>query len=194
MSEQTKKVTQSMLIADIEIGLLKSVFADNDDLLRLVKNLFFGLELNQDEKNLILLTFKADDIRLLMSKRFIPEIAKETPIGQTVDMWTGIQVKEKPEPVIYQLVATRAKSLAMLKVALNLLVNPDGVRPNLNFDPELSTGDLATLDNALQINLAARNEFISFVETQLIMIKAIAGIKEETVEQAKTRLTKDSNK
>jgi hypothetical protein len=42
--------------------------------------------------------------------------------------------------------------------------------------------------------LTARNTFINHVDQQLIQIKFLAGQTDETVEQTKERLSKDSSK
>jgi hypothetical protein len=44
------------------------------------------------------------------------------------------------------------------------------------------------------INLKARNTLINHIEQQLLQIKVLAGDKNETVEQTKERLQKNSNK
>ncbi len=187
MTEQ-KKLPQSLLVSDSEIALLKSVFAENDDLLRTVRNLFFGLELTQDEKTTIISTFANDDIKQLMKKRFLPSITnKEAPIGQTVDMWVGVEVRGKHPTEIFQLVSARKNQIEMIRQALALLENPDGDKIIVEFNP------LEVKQDDLQIELLTRNNYISHIETQLIMIKVIAGQKEETVAQATKRMGKDSN-
>lgn len=187
MAEEKKKVTQSMLVSDNDIALLKSIFSDNDDLLKLVRNLFFGLELTAEEKELIVSTFKNDDARRLIRQRFIPYIRKDVPIGQTVDLWTGVDVKGKYKDEIYQSILGRKMLIEMTNKALGLLENPDDEKVSLDFNPTVV--DI----NDLQVELIARNTFISHVEMQLMMIKIIAGQKTETVEGAKKRLTQDSN-
>lgn len=184
-----KKTTQTLLVSDRELDLLKVVFADNDDLLRLVRNLFFGLELTKAEKDLIVSTFKNDDIRQLMSKRFLPEIGKDVPIGQTVDLWTGIDVKGKFRDEIYQVVMARESLIQMTRKALSLLENPDAEKVSLDYTSER----VGTVDS-LATDLLARNNFIGHIEVQLVMIKVIAGQKTESVEGAKKRLEKDSSK
>lgn len=44
------------------------------------------------------------------------------------------------------------------------------------------------------INLKARNTVIQHIEQQLLSLKLLAGMKEESVEETKARLQKDSSK
>jgi hypothetical protein len=43
-------------------------------------------------------------------------------------------------------------------------------------------------------NIMARNFLLSFTDTHIQQIMFLAGLKEETVEETKARLMKDSNK
>ncbi len=81
----------------------------------------------------------------------------------------------------------------MTRVALALLDDPDGTVGSLDFEPNYEEG-MANMGISLQVFLIARNSFISHVETQLTMIKVIAGQKTESSEEAKKRLTQNSNK
>ena len=110
-----KKIGQQMRITDNELSLLKNTFADNEELLRVLR------------------------------KIFLPELDANTPIGQNLDLWMTVKIDElSPEDAI--------------------------------------------------INLKARNTVIQHLEMCLMQIKMLAGVKEETVEQTKDRLKKDSNK
>ena len=44
------------------------------------------------------------------------------------------------------------------------------------------------------IDLKARNSLIGHIESQLVQIKMLAGMKDETVEETKARLKQDSSK
>lgn len=188
---EKKKVTQSLLVSDKELELLKSVFAENDELLETIRDLFFGLEITNDQKDSITSIFKNDDLKKLFIRRFLPEIRKGVPVGQSVDLWTGVEVIGKNPIEIVQVVTARAKLIEMVKVSLALLDNPNGSVVDLNFVPRIMG---VGTDSDLQVELISRNQFISHVETQLIMIKVISGQKVESVEQAKQRLTNNSNK
>lgn len=106
---------KQMRITDVELSIIKSLFADNDDALK------------------------------LMRKIFLPELDPKTPIGQNIDLWMTIKVEDM------------------------------------------------TPEEAL-INIKARNTLITHIEQQLMQLKVLAGTKEESVEETKERLIKDSAK
>lgn len=184
--EKPTKVTQSMLVSDKEIAMIKDTFADNDELLQLIRNLFFGLALTKTEKDLIKSTFKDEDFKKCIRKRFLPGIAKDVPVGQTVDLWTGVEVEGKFDHQIIQIIQARELLIKNILMSLDLLDNPDGPKFDLSF--------VYDTNDTLGVKLLARNKFISHVEVQLVMLKIIAGKKVETPDEAKKRLTQNSNK
>lgn len=110
-----KDGNKEMRISDIELSLIKNTFADNDQLLK------------------------------IMRKVFLPEITGDTPIGQSIDLWMTVKVEDmSPEEAI--------------------------------------------------MNLKARNTVIQHLEMCLMQLKVLAGQKDETIEQTKERLKKDSSK
>lgn len=108
-------IKQEMRINDDELRLIKNTFAENDDLLKLLR------------------------------KCFLPEIMPKAPLGQNIDLWMTLDIQKQ------------------------------------------------TAEEAI-INLKARNSLIQHVETTLQMLSALAGLKEETVEQTKEKLKKNSSK
>jgi len=115
MVEKNKNAGQQMRITDSDLRIIKAAFAENDELLKVVR------------------------------KVFLPEIDPQAPIGQVIDLWMT-----------------------------------------------LKTDDLSA--EQIAVNLKARNLLITHVEQQLFQLKHLAGMKEETVEQTKGRLGKDSAK
>lgn len=86
-----EKASGQMRISDSELELIKSVFADNDELLK------------------------------LMRKIFLPEIDVKAPLGQQIDLWMTIKVEDlSPEEVIINLKA-RNTLITHLEMCLNQL-------------------------------------------------------------------------
>jgi hypothetical protein len=106
-------MSQEMRITDEELALIKSTFAGNEKLLKLLR------------------------------KIFLPEITADAPIGQNIDLWMTLKVDELPH------------------------------------------------EQAI-VNIKARNTVIQHLEMCLGQLNILAGIKDETVDQTKTRLKKDS--
>lgn len=179
--EQTKAKTQTMRISDTELEMLKSTFSDRDELLKTIRNLFLGLSLIDEEKKEIKRTFSSESLRKLMRKQFLPEIQGDLPIGQCIDLWMTIDLKDKDEGQILQIIESRKKLVSMIEIALKLLEDIDGEVVKVH-EWVSTTG------------LIARNQFISHIDQQLMVIKTLAGVKSETVEETKKRLLQNSSK
>lgn len=104
------------------------------------------MRITPEEMALIRSTFKGNDALLkLMRKVFLPEIDPNAPLGQIVDLWMALNLKD------------------------------------------------LTSEQA-QIKIEARNTLILHVEQQLIALKTMSESVDETPEEAKARLKKDSSK
>lgn len=178
------KKKQQMRLSDIELELLKSTFAGRDGLLLTLRNLFFGLEVTEEEKKEIKATFSSPALRKLMRKQFLPEFQSDIPIGQNIDLYMLADVKGKTvEQIMQEYEATLAKS-GRLEDALSKLENLDAEFKPLEF---ISSNDL-------QSDLAGRNQFVTHVDRQLQTIEVLAGQKDESVSETKERLLRDSTK
>ncbi|MFA6314975.1 MAG: hypothetical protein WC648_01215 [Candidatus Paceibacterota bacterium] len=188
MSNEKRKV-QSMRISDAEFELLKSTFSEREELLKTIRNLFFGLPITDDEKKQIRETFSGEALRKLMRKQFLPELQNDLPIGQAIDLWMTIDLKDKaPEQARYIVIA-RKLLIEMVEQSLKLLENPDLVPVDLTeWQIKEEAPDL------VGTSLIARNTFISHTDQQLAVIRTLAGQKLETVEETKKRLLQDSSK
>lgn len=172
--------------SDQDIALLKDVFAGNDELLRLIRNLFLGIELEESEK--IQIRAIPPEIKKILIRRFTGEFDKYTPVGQTNDEWAGVDITGKSPEFIAQAIKAREEFIQLSKRALELLDNPDKKLPEIKYHSSLLERD------PWGIGFLARNSFLQQVDGQLLLIKVIVGTKEETVEEAKKRLQRDSTK
>lgn len=110
-----KNQGQQMRITDAELQLIKSTFADNESLLKLLR------------------------------KIFLPELTADAPLSQNIDLWMTVPVDQLlPEQAL--------------------------------------------------VNIKARNLVITHLEQCLQNLKFLAGAKEESVEETKERLQRDSAK
>ena len=106
---------QQMRITDKDLQILKATFAENDELVKLLR------------------------------KIFLPELSVDAPLGQNIDLWMTMDLKE------------------------------------------MTADEIA-------IQVLARNTVIQHVEQQLQTISLLAGRKDETPEETKERLQKNSSK
>ena len=184
MAEQkTSKTVQQARINDTDKEILRHTFAGREDLLLAIRNLFFGFELTPAELVLIK-GINNVDVHKILRKIFLPELEKDVPIGQNLDLWMTVQIQSLDEVQLQ--VKARATLIEFLERALKSLENPKAERITLFID------DTNILD--FHPFLIARNNFITHIETQLAVIRILANEEEETPEIRKARQLKDSSK
>ena len=186
-----EKKVQTMRYSDDELRLIKSNFAENEDLLMIMRKAFFQFPLTADEKYILSNRFSDETMTRLMRKTFLPEIQDDIPLGQSIDLWMTVEMRDKdPERVMVDLLV-RKELITRLEVGLECLkgVTPLEFNPVISYTPNFA-GD--HLDEFAKIN--SRNTYITHVEQQLVQLKLLAGLKDETVEEVKERLKKDSTK
>jgi hypothetical protein len=171
--------------------LLQATFKGNESLLKLLRSLFFGWSVSDADKKLIKDTFKSEDLREAVRRRIYSKFGDDAPLGSISDFW--IQIPEEKlvgasDVAIRQLLVSRGVVLGMLEIAMGQLENPDGQKNVLEF--EKVSGDL--ISDSIQ--LIARNKYLNAIESGLNMIKTVAEMKQETLEDLKKRLAKNSQK
>lgn len=180
-----------MRYSDEELRLIKSNFAENESLLLLMRKAMFQFPITPEERELLVSQFGTEEINNLMRKTFLPEIQADIPIGQSIDLWMTVEMRDRdPARVMVDLV-TRKSLIKRIEVGLECL---KGVTP-LDFNPVIEYNlDLNANPLDVYADINSRNTYISHVEQQLIQLKLLAGMKDETVEELKDRLQKDSTK
>lgn len=173
---------------DKEIELLKATFAENDFLLLAIRKLFFGGELTDEQKKVIVATFKSKEVRGVFQRKVYGLNNLDTPVGQLSDFWLGAekQIFGASKDTIKQALHSKARVLAMFEQAFELLTNPDGEKIKIDYSIEE--------DDELGIGLIARNMYMQAIETSILTIKTIAGQKSESVKDTVARLKQDSTK
>lgn len=178
---------QKMRVSDVEISILNALFADNEALLIAIRNLFFGIATKEESKFVEDAFTGKKEALTLMRKMFLPELAPEIPIGQTIDLWRTVDIKDKDDHDFLSQMVSTSTLIEYLETSLKLLADPslDGVELNIN---------AKKIDKYTKPEILARNNFISHVEGVLMQMKILAGMKNETPEQIKERIAKNSTK
>lgn len=178
-------------INEAESLLLKQYFQGNEYILKKIRSLLFGFEIDSKSKKIIKEMFKNEDLKKSFRKKIFPifECNEDIAIGQVVDFWGGTEsnVFGGSRDVIYQTITSKEKLYSMLTQAIELLSNPDAEPVNLDIVKNLET-------DPLQCNLLARNLYIRTIETGLSFIKTISEMKTEDLKAIKERNSKDSAK
>lgn len=171
-----------MRYTDRELGIIKSLFAENDDALIALRKKMWGSKMNTTEKNLS--KYNEDSLAVL-KKTFNPELDPNAPINQVIDRWVIAQFGEKkPEDarIVFKAV----------KIVVEYLSGrlDDKEVPSLDdllFNEERD-------DETNLVNMMARNDIIRAIESCLKQLEVLAGEKLETPEETRLRLQKDSSK
>lgn len=179
---------EKLMYNEAEISMIKELFADNEYLLKVLRRLFWGIDISKEDKDLILKTFKRDGSKEVLKRKFYGELDVETPIGQLSDFWMGVegQVFGASRDTIEQAITSKVMVLENFNKAFALLSNPDGEKPNMSV--------MSLVSDPLQSSMIARNIYLKAVETALFTIKTIAGKKEESLEETIKRISQDSAK
>jgi len=182
-------MAEKLMYSNKDIDLIKSTFAENDELLVMLRKLFFGGKVTADEKKIIVSTFSNPDVVEVLRRKVYGINNFETPIGQLSDFWLGAesQVFGASRDTVYQAIKSKEVVLSMFIKAFDLLKNPDGERVSIAVVIDLESDPLG-------VNLIARNLYMKAIESALHAVKTIAGMKSETAEEAVKRLQSDSTK
>ena len=185
---------QMLLFSDVELNVLKGAFADNEDLLFAVRKVLLQFELNDVEKTLIR-SFITEPVYNVVKKRLLTEIDPELPLGQLSNLVFTIQEKMKSTPVEDMAPVFDALQLEKeyLEQQFKVLKDIDGRNVTKIFLNELPILKGKDAYNRY-VDLTAFTFITSYVDTMLIHIRTLAGKKEETMEELKKRIQRDSAK
>ncbi len=185
---------QKMRFSDVELGLMKSLFAGNEDLFFLIRKAMLGMEMPNEEK-IQLMKFMKPEVTDLIEKIFLPVLDGDAPMFQMTDLVNGlgadIKQGKNTEEMLIQIDAKEIE-IDFLSNRISDLRGSKTAHRDYSID-ELS--DLSISDKRqAYVNVIARNYLLSYVDSNLQQVKFLAGEKEETVEETMKRLAKDSSK
>lgn len=192
-----EKKKQTMRFSDDELGLIKSVFADEQERLFAMRKLFLQMPLDVIDKSYLEVFQKNDPLMKVVRKAFLPELEPTAPINQEVDLIMTLELKDKsPEQALPHIMA-RQMLIQYLDEQLYRM-SGGNVEEGLSFEdlselPKPTDARSMIRADELYARLVARNMLVSHVEMQLNQFNVLGGMKEETIEQTKERLQKNSN-
>lgn len=186
---ETKK-KQTMRYSDAELSVIKATFTDNDELLKAIRKVFLQLKLSAAEMQMIKDLQGKPELLAVIRKSFLPEIEGDAPFQQVVDLYMTLKIEDKTPELAHPFILAREKLIKYLDEQLKSLENKE--------EPEISFKDLTVVDGKsateIYIDLLCRNTVIGHTEMQLQQFVVLAGQSDETVEQTKERLFKNSTK
>lgn len=174
---------------DLEFALAKSAFAENDDMLKLVRKVMLQSKLSSTDIIKVKNVFSKDLIAFV-SKFILPTVDVDAPLSLVIDLWMTFETQNKTPAEVSLAIKTRGRLISMLKKGLARLESPTvkGEFEVETFEPEFES------EEEDYISLISRNSLITHIDQQLVQLKLLAGYKKETPEQTKERLFKNSSK
>lgn len=183
---------QFFIFTSSELSLIKNTFADNEELLYAIRKVFLQFPLTDGEKAILAVGVNGAVIDVL-KKRILPDLAPTYPIGQLPSLLTtltkDIQVKGIDE---------MAPQFAAKQLEIEYLEQQfEALKGNTPVDPIIlaELGNLSGKDEVAQyVEMTAYLFLLGYIDPCLAMIREIAGQKDETPEEQKKRMTRDSSK
>jgi len=185
------KELQQMRYSTVELSLIKNTFAENQDLLKILRKHFLQLPLTENETNQ-LHNFSPEILKLLR-RFFLPTLEGDEPLNQIIDLWMTVNLQDKNLDMILVHVTARRIVINYLEQQLSILEDKD-IKLDINFKDFINPDVEINKGWNTYSNLIARNTIVQHVEQQLTQIYLLAGTKDETTEQTLERLKKNSNK
>jgi len=180
---------QPRRFSDDEISLIKGTFKDNLDLLKAIRKSVLQMELTEKE-DVALRTMLKKDVMKVVKKCFLPEIDGDAPIMQTVDLWATLNFSTLNPDLALLHIKSRKRLIEYIGQRMQSL---EGIiSENIISFKEMSS--LKGTPEDIYIDLFARNTIVMHTEQQINQLNVLANEKEETEEDIKERLKKDSSK
>lgn len=191
MKEENKLLALSA-VSQRQSDLIKKTFKDNDYLLKVMRNMFFGFDTSLADKKLISHTFSSDkELRDVVRKKIFPIFSDTIDLetGLAADYWLDIEkeILGAHSTQIHQKIMSKQKCFDMLTSAMSLLENPNGTAMDLMYVPNLMADEW-------QVNLLGRSLYIRTIGQGLFILKMIANQKDESPKEEEIKKGKNSSK
>lgn len=188
-----KNDKQKMRYTDEELGLLKAVFAEDNDKLYIIRKVMFQFPLTEAEKS-ALQAFMTEPVFAILRKTFLPYPDPDAPLFQIahLNLALGADTKTLSPDGAWPFFKAKELEIAYLEQQVKAL--------NGESEQKIVLSDLTDLNHPktqreqVWVNVTAWNWILSFVDSNIQQIKFLAGLKHETVEQTLVRLRTDSSK
>ncbi len=172
-----------------KIEVIRSVFAGDEPLLKILRKIVLGFDLTADEAKSSKLITGNKKLVDIIEANLNPRLTGDEEIFMVNDIWFQLNIKDKSKEEAILLMKAVDLNQSFMADAIKRL-NGDKVETSIN---DLSYAKDKTEDENL-IRVLARNITISGIEGCLRGFKTLAGEKGETLEELGKRLAKNSSK
>lgn len=182
---------QIFIFNEAELSLIKNTFSENDPLLYAIRKVLLQFELNEGDKALLKLV--NGDILNVLKKRVFPTLSNVFPLGQLPSLMTTLTQDLKSKDLNDMDLQFKSKIIQMEYLEQQFAILGGEERTEDISLAKLGEIKGKTSENQF-IDMTAYLFLLGYIDPMLIMIKTIAGKKEETLTQLNERLKRDSNK
>jgi len=183
---------QYFIYSEAELSLIRNTFAENDELLYAIRNVLLQFPLSDGQKA-ILSSQMNENILNVLKKRLLPTLAGDFPLGQLPSLLTTLTEDLKVLNAKEMQDKFESKQLEIMYLTQRFEVLETGAE----LEECIGLEDMANifdLEEDTYVNISAYLFLLGYIDPMLGMIKNIAGQKDETPEEQKKRLTRDSSK
>lgn len=183
---------QIYIFTNDELSLIKNTFSENDILLHTIRKALLQFELTEVEKGLIR-TSVTPEVLNVLRKRILPDLSPAFPIGQLSSILTTLtnDIRTKGVDDMEPLFKAKQIEIDYLQQQLRFLEDLEAETPIKLFDLGRLKGKDA---EDAYVDTTAYLFLLGYIDPMMAMIKQIAGKKEETLEEQKKRMFRDSSK
>lgn len=183
-----------MRFSDVELGLIKGLFANNDDLIFALRKVFLQKPLS-DAETAALTSIQTPEGEALIRKIFRPTIDGNAPLFQLTDPHIGLyaDMKNSTPDVSYPVICAKKLELKYVAQCLDELFGKTA-KDRMLLETLIEREPTKTNKELIFIELNTWNYLLAYIDSTVQQIRFLAGSKEETVEETKERLEKNSNK
>jgi hypothetical protein len=191
------KKKQSFRYSDEEMDIIKRTFAENEDLLKSMRKVILQMPLDAKDLSALQVNLIGNKSAMgVVRKTFVPELDGNAPLGQQIDLFLTIGLKDMMPDVAAIHLESIKKWRDYLDQQLNVMESGEyGKTQAIKFKDFEEFGKKLNTD--IYIDMLARNTIVNSTDQQLMQLLVLAGRKEDTVEKTKEKLEwekKNSNK
>ena len=182
------KPVQQFAFSDVEIALIKGLFTENETVVNAVRNHFLQFEKTAEHGAALAMLTK--EHKAFLRKLFVPMANASQGIQRISDAWGSIETNNGAEQT-YPVALAREWQLDYMEQQLKLL---DGIGEEKMTLASLVARPLPRNPQEVFINIHSRKSIFILVDQQLALVLMFAGHKDESIDDMKKRLQKDSSK
>lgn len=171
---------------DLEIALIKKLFS-NEKMLMAVRNHMLQFDLTDEEQGL-LSTLTPDALQFLRNRVFVPRADRNSKLQRISDCWGSLQVSNMGADEAFLHLQAREEQIAFYNERLDVLEGKPEVRKLWDYVSNITGKTPAEA----YVGFVVRNTILLQTDFHMNLLKTFAGREDESVEELKNRLRKDS--